>query len=237
MRSTMGILMLGLVLSAAVSAAEETLYVRTQPSVGLFTTPAADAVIVRRLTPGDPVTVITRQDGFVNVRAGAGIEGWLRETDLTAVVPATQRVGQLETEVNNLRQQLATAQSTLRTTQAELRQAKNAAAAASAANASESDEIRILTAERDRLEAELTTSRAEAVALQERASELQMAQSAARLLAEQQPATRSLAGNRYSTSELAAAGFAALVLTLLGTWLGTVSARRRLRRRYHGLEL
>lgn len=236
MRSTMGILMLGLMLSATVSAADETLYVRAQPSVGLFTTPAADAVIVRQLTPGDPVTVINRQGGFVNVRVDSGVEGWLRETDLTAVVPATRRVGELEAEVNDLRRQLAAAQSTLRTTQNELRQARNVA---SAASDSESEQIGTLTAERGRLEAELATAQAEAeaVALQERVTELEMAQSAARLLAERQPATNSLAGNRYSTSELAIAGFAALVLTLLGTWLGTASARRRLRRRYHGLEL
>lgn len=234
MRSTVGILMLGLVVSAATNAAEETLYIRAQPSVGLFTTPAADAVIVRRLTPGDPVTVQTRQAGFVNVRIGAGIEGWLRETDLTAVVPATQRVGQLETEVNKLRQQLATAQSTLLTTRGALRQAQSSAAVA---NASDSDEIRTLTADRGRLAAELSTSQSEVATLQKKVTELEMAQSAARLLAEQQPATRSLGGNWYSTSVLASAGIAALALTLLGTWLGTVTARRRLRRRYHGLEL
>ena len=235
MRSAKAIFLSGLMLVVPnLHAADETLYVRAQASVGLFTTPAADAVITRRLTPGDPVTVINRQGGFVNVEVESGVQGWLRETDLTAVAPASRQVTELETQVENLRQQLAAAQADLRTAQNELRQARNAA---SAASSSESGEIAALTTERDRLAAELETTRAEVVTLRERVTELEMAQSAARLLAEHQPAAASLKGRRYSAAELAAAGVAALLLALLGTWFGTASARRRLRRRYHGLEL
>jgi len=234
MRASIGIVLLSLLLAPFVQAADETLYVRAQPSVALLSAPAADAVITHRLAPGDAVTVLGREAGFVNVQTGGDILGWMRETDLTAVVPAAQSVGQLENQAGELRRQLAAAQNALRTAQAELQQARQAAAAA---RSSGTNETAALTAERDALRQALDASSAELEPLRTRLAELEMAQDAAQLLAQRQPAGHRVMQNRFSPKELAITGIIAALLLLSGVWLGISTSRRRLRQRYHGLDL
>lgn len=234
MRVHVGIFMLGLaLLPDAFAAEEESLYVRAQPAVALLSTPSAEAVIVRRLTPGDSVTVLGREAGFVNVQAGP-VAGWMRETDLTAAVPPTQRVAQLETELADVRRQLSVAGNTLRNAQAELQQARQSAAAARDSGADRAAEI---LAERDTLKTTLAAAQAQIETLSTRLAELEMAREAAQLLAEQQPATIDRYRGRFSNQELLSAALGAVFFALLGMWLGTMRWQRRLRQRYHGLEL
>ena len=109
MRILLSILGMAL-LSGGANAAVETLYVKAQPSVALTAAPAPDAVTVRRLTPGDALTVVGRQPGFVNVQLADGVQGWLRDADVTNTAPPAQRVATLEQESAELRRQLAAAQ-------------------------------------------------------------------------------------------------------------------------------
>lgn len=235
MRMGIGIFLLVLFSAAMARAAEEeALYVRAQPSVAVLSTPAADASIVRRLSPGDQVALLGREAGFVNVQINETTQGWMRETDLTAVAPATQRVSQLESQLDELRRQRDAAQASLRRTQTELQQAQQTVAAARTSGASEAT---ALQAERDNLQQSLAARDAELAQLRTRVSELEMAREAAELLAEQQPVTPNFGQQRFSRTDLAVVASTALLLTLGGVWFGMSSSRRRLRQRYHGLEL
>lgn len=225
-------------LSGGVQAAVETLYVRAQPTVALIATPAPGAVTVRQLTPGDALTVVGRQPGFVNVELADGVQGWLRDADVTATAPQAPRIAALETESAALRQQLAGAQEELRNAQARLRRAEQATAAARESGAGEAA---TLEAQRDRLQEQLTARDAELGKLRDRVAELemaqQMAQDAARLLATREAQQPSAKASRFSRNELIGGAAAALALVLAGIWFGTTAARRRLRQRYHGLDL
>lgn len=236
MRTWIGVLLV-LLLAPAAQSAEETLYVRAQASVAVLSTPAAEATIVRRLTPGDSVAVLGREAGFVHVRVNDTTQGWMRETDLTAVAPPAQRVAQLEGQVDELRQQRDAAQASLRRAQSELQQAQQAQQAAAAARNSGADETSALQAERDALQQSLAASNAELASLRTRVAELEMAREAAELLAEQQPAAADFGQQRFSRTELVIAAATALLLAFAGIWVGMSSSRRRLRQRYHGLEL
>lgn len=224
--------------TAAPAAATETLYLRAQASIPLLATPSATAVAVRQMTPGDAVTVLGRQAGFVNVQAADGVQGWLRETDLTAVAPPTARVAELEREADRLRGELASTQDSLDAAEGRLRQARQAAASARESGA---DQSATLQAENTGLREQLATAADEISRLETRLTEIETAQRVAResaeLLASRQPPEESLVSSRFSNLELIAGAAAALGLVLFGVWFGTASARRRLRRRYHGLEL
>jgi hypothetical protein len=237
MRILLSILGTALLLNSA-QAAVETLYVQAQPVVALTSTPSPDAVIVRRLTPGDPLIVVGRQPGFVHVQLADGVQGWLRDSDVTAAAPPIQRIAVLERENTQLRQQLATAQDELRGAQARLRQAQQAATTARESGAGEAA---ALETERDSLRARLATREVEVTQLQTRVAELemaqQMAQDAARLLATRETHNPGSDAARFSRNELIGAAAVALGLALSGAWFGMSAARRRLRQRYHGLDL
>lgn len=233
MRTWIGILLV-LLLAPIAHSAEETQYVRAQASVAVLSTPAAEATIVRRLTPGDSVTVLGREAGFINVRVNDATQGWMRETDLTAVAPPAQRFAQLEGQADELRQQRDAAQAALRKAQFELQQAQQLVATARNSGA---NEAATLLAERDSLQQTLDARNAELATMRTRIVELEMAREAAELLAEQQPAARGFSQQRFSRAELVIAAGAALLLVFAGMWAGGSSSRRRLRQRYHGLEL
>lgn len=233
MRTWIGIL-LALLIAPVVQAAEEALYVRAQATIAVLSTPAADATIVRRLAPGDSVGVLGREGGFVHVQINETTQGWMRETDLTAVAPPAQRIAELEGQADELRQQRDAAQASLRRAQADLQQARQSIAAAQDSGA---DEAAQLLAERDALQQSLTASTAELSELRARNAEQEMARQAAELIAEQQPASTNFSEQRFSRVELAIAAAAALLLAFAGIWIGTSASRRRLRQRYHGLEL
>lgn len=216
------------------AALAETLYVRAQPSIALVSSPALEATVIRRLTPGDSVSVLARDGGFAQVQTADGAQGWLREADLTATVPPTQRVTALEQEVAELQRQLTTAQSGLRSAQAELRQARQAAETARNAGQGKAAD---LESENLTLQETLNARQQEIDRLQQRVAELEMAQEASRLLTTARPAMTETIARRYSPSELLAMAGFGIALALLGLWAGTSASRRRLRRRYHGLEL
>lgn len=244
MRNLVGAFVIALLCAVNVHAAgtppatPEILYLRAQPSIPLFPAPSATAVPVRQMTPGVAVTVLGREAGFVNVRAPDGVQGWLRETDLTGVAPPGARVPELEREAARLRGDLAAAQEALRASEARLRQARQATASARESGA---DASAALEAENTALREQLAAANAEAAQIRARLAQIETEREAAReaaaLLAARQPPADSSGIARFSGIELAAGAGGAIGVALLGAWLGAVTARRRLRRRYHGLEL
>lgn len=229
----LGLLCLGLAMPGPLHAAEETLYVRARPSVPLLPAPNATAVPSRQLTPGQAVAVLGRETGFVNVRLQDGGTGWLEEADLTGVVPAAARLAAAEQQIASLERQLGEARNAAADIQARLRRAERNTLAARESGA---DEVAALAAERDRLQAALKTRDNELAELGRKLSQLEMAREAARLLAAQQVEAATVARS-YSMLEIVSAAGAAAALTLLGLWLGASGTRRRIRRRFNGLEL
>lgn len=238
MSRSIGALFVALLLMPVAQAAVETAYVRAQPAVPLFSTPSADAVVIRQLTPGDALVVLARQPGFVNVQLADGVQGWVRDTDQTASAPGGARVAALEEETVRLGADLATARSELATAQARLRQAQQATASARDSGA---DQAAALQAERDRLQEQLAAAETSLGRLRNRVAELEMAQQmnqdAARLLASRQPEEAGGSAARFAARDIAVAAILAVGIALLGAWFGMLNARRRLSRRYHGLEL
>lgn len=233
-----GALCLALLLSAAVQAAPETVYVRALPSVPLLSSPSADAIVVRRLTPGDALVVVGRQPGYVNVQLADAVQGWLQESNITTSAPPAARVTELEQALADGRAALATAQTQLTATQAQLRQAQQAASAARTSGAGRAE---ALEAENEQLRSQLAAAETELAGLRARVAELEMAQQmsqdAARLLAARKPVSADAPARRFTVGEIALAAGAVAILALLTGWLGYGSARRRLRQRYHGLDL
>lgn len=215
-------------------ALAETLYVRAQPSVALLSSPALEATVTRRLTPGDSISVLSRDTGYVQVQTADGTQGWLRESDVTDTVPPAQRVAALEQETAGLQRQLAAAQNSLRSTQAELRQARQAAETARDAGQGKAAD---LESENLALQETLATRQQEIDRLQQRVAELEMAQEASRLLTATRPTVSESIARRYSAREMLAFAGSGVLLAMLGMWAGSSASRRRLRRRYNGLEL
>lgn len=244
MRKLIGALAAALLVPAALAAtpapetAVETLYVHAAPSVPLLATPSPTAVVIRELAPGDALTVVGREAGFVNVQAADGIRGWLSETDLSATPPPAARVAELEQEVSRLGAELAAAKQALATSETRLRQARQAAAGARESGA---EAATALQGENAALREDLARALADAEALESRLAAIeadrQAALDAAELLAATQPPDDTRTGATALTRQVAAGLGMAILLTLLGAWLGHARARRRLRRRYHGLEL
>lgn len=225
------------------AAAPETRFVRNQPSIPLVSEPGPEAVIIKRLTPGEAVTVIGEQGNFVNVTAG-GTDGWIQATDLTTTQPPALR---LETELEQARSNLQAAQereSTLENEIAGLQQqlrtaranARNAEQSLVATESSQTEELNEARLRIDQLETALEQSQDALEKAEARLSELEMARSASQLLA-RSPA-RSGPNGAYlwnpSLSYAIGASFAALLLGLL---LGIYWRNRQLKKRYSGMEL
>lgn len=232
MRAFLVLICLGLAAFVA-NAADETLYVRARPVVPLLAAPQAAAAPVRQLPPGEAVTVLGRSAGFVNVRLADGTLGWLQETDLSAAVPASQRLVQLEGDNARLQQELAAAKAAARRAEERQRQAEAAVASARADGADTTAE---LVAERDRLAGQLAARDAELTELTSQLAELEMAQEATKLLAAQR-AESAAQGPELSARQAVVLGATGLALAVLAAWAGASNARRRIRRRYHGIEL
>lgn len=215
-------------------ALAETMYLRAQPSVALLSSPALEAPVTRRLTPGDSVSVLLRENGFAQVQTGDGAQGWLREADLTSTAPPAQRVAALEQENAELLRQLTASRNSLRNAQAELRQVRQSAEAVREAGQGKATD---LETENAALQAALALRQQDMEKLQRRLTELEMAEEARRLLTTARPAISETLIRRYSTPELLAVAAFGGLLALLGLWTGMRASRRRLRRRYHGLEL
>jgi len=91
-------------------AGAETGWVRGAP-LNLRSGPGTQYRIVGGAKPGDRLEVLTRGDGWTQVRIPNGKEGWIAEGYMDPKPPPTIRLGQLEQEVTSLRSELDTSQS------------------------------------------------------------------------------------------------------------------------------
>lgn len=82
------VLLLGLLLTTAVAAAEDTLYVTDRVLADLHTEPAAGGKLLRRLPTGTSVELVAREGAYVKVRTPDGTVGWMLGGKLQEQRPA-----------------------------------------------------------------------------------------------------------------------------------------------------
>jgi SH3 domain protein len=93
----------GVLLIAAGPVLAQEAWVKDEVRLNLRTGPGNAYRILGTLTTGDSVRILTRGDGWTQVRADDGREGWVPEGFLMAEAPAATRVAQMEHETRELR--------------------------------------------------------------------------------------------------------------------------------------
>ena len=241
MKSILAILLLTTSLAGAEAAEQpasqaanqqEIRFVAKSPSVALLQAATPEAPILMRLTPGEQVVVLGRGDGFVNVRTVSGMEGWLASSDVTAETPAEDRLVAATAEIEELEATVADLQRQLRNARA---QAQRASQQLDNSQDSAAAEVTRLQEELEAAGNELATLRERNAALQSEVAEYEMAEESRRLLArtaeDDSNATGTLENYRWWLAMVAAA------LLLAGFVGGYVLKTRRVRARFHGLEI
>ena len=105
-RATIGVLVCALLLGSAAAARAEESWAVGAP-LELRSGASFGHRVLANIAPGERLEVLTKGDGWVRVRTGAGKEGWVIEGHLNALAPPIERVSQLETEAARLRAELA----------------------------------------------------------------------------------------------------------------------------------
>jgi SH3 domain protein len=95
-----------LLLLSAPAVSAEAAWVRGGIRLNLRTEPGTQFRIIGGVSTGDPVNVISRIDGWTQIRLPNGSSGWIPEGYLQPKPPPTVRLEQLEDEVTKLRAQL-----------------------------------------------------------------------------------------------------------------------------------
>jgi SH3 domain protein len=91
---------------AAVAAAAETAWVKDELRLNLRTGPGAEYRIKGFIKTGDSVTVLSRREGWVQVRTSSELgDGWIEDGFLSPEPPAAMRLDRMKTETAEARGQ------------------------------------------------------------------------------------------------------------------------------------
>jgi SH3 domain protein len=99
------VLAIGVATAAPAHAAEQA-WIRGDIKLNFRASPNVQATPLGIVQTGDPVTVLERRDGWARIEASPGNTGWVPESTLDAQPPPTQRLGELENEVQGVRAEL-----------------------------------------------------------------------------------------------------------------------------------
>lgn len=102
-----------LVLGWPAVAAAEPVYVTDTVSVAVFSTKELAGEPVERLLSGSSVHVLENAAGKARVRLTSGIEGWMRDSYLTAAVPAAVKLEDALAQLDQTQERLAEANETI----------------------------------------------------------------------------------------------------------------------------
>lgn len=103
---TTGLAVVTLLFLASASAAAEPAWVRGGIRLNLRTDAGTEFRIIGVIGTGDAVSILSRQEGWTQVRLPGGEAGWIPEGYLQPEPPPAIRLEQLEDEVTSLRAQL-----------------------------------------------------------------------------------------------------------------------------------
>ncbi len=95
------------------SVMAETIYVQDYLRVGIRANPNSTDVPVAVVTTGDALEVLNEEEGYYQVRAMSGVEGWVSKSYVSNEIPARMLLEQSQKEVSRLREEAKAAQSLL----------------------------------------------------------------------------------------------------------------------------
>jgi len=87
----------------------ESAWVRGEVRINYHAAPMPASTPMGVVKTGEEVSVLERRGGWARIQASSGGSGWLPESNLDAQAPPTQRIGQVESELEKLRAALAAA--------------------------------------------------------------------------------------------------------------------------------
>lgn len=122
-------------LAPGVSAAE-TVYVHDQLRLGVRAEPNSSDNPITVVTTGDALTVLGEDGSYLNVRTGAGVEGWVSRSYVSAEPPARARLEMLQQQYGKLKKELDELRTMLAETQEREEQAQKQLADVMSDNAS-----------------------------------------------------------------------------------------------------
>lgn len=104
------LLLLTLVTSSVMA---ETIYVHDYLRVGIRANPNSTDVPVAVVTTGDALEVLNEEEGYYQVRAMSGVEGWVSKSYVSNEIPARMLLERSQKEVSRLREEAKAGQSLL----------------------------------------------------------------------------------------------------------------------------
>lgn len=116
----------------AALASAEPAYVTDSLRLSVYAAADGSGDAIETLSSGAAVDVLERDSGYARVRTPAGREGWVKTAFLVAVKPARARVAELEAEIADLRNDLASAREAQHAAEEQLGKPGSRAAAATA---------------------------------------------------------------------------------------------------------
>ncbi len=87
-----------------ISVKAETVYVSDYLRVGVRPVPDSRVAPVNVVTTGMSMEVLQRKNGFLNIRADSGVEGWIKDTYAVSEKPAGLRLETLQLEHTELKE-------------------------------------------------------------------------------------------------------------------------------------
>ena len=103
------LLLIGAICASAALAGAEPAYVTDSLRLSLYGAADGSGDPLENLASGAAVEVLERDPNYTHVRTAAGREGWVKTAFLVTTKPARARVGELEAEIVDLKNDVAAA--------------------------------------------------------------------------------------------------------------------------------
>ena len=100
-------LLLLLEFTCGTALAADTVYINDILRVGVRSEPNSTEAPLAVITSGTLVTVLTRQDGYMQIRTPDGVVGWINDTYTTTELPPRQQLAAMTQQRDQLQAELA----------------------------------------------------------------------------------------------------------------------------------
>jgi SH3 domain protein len=124
------LLLLAFCACAGVAGADPA-YVTDSLRLGLYADADGGGDPIETLASGNAVEVLERNGGYARVRTAAGSEGWVKAAYLVTKKPALARVAELEAEIDDLKNDVASAREAQHAAEEQIDKLNNRAASSS----------------------------------------------------------------------------------------------------------
>jgi len=109
MRAAMQLLLLAVICAGAHAARAQTLYVTDRLEIGIHENKNLDSVIIAVIPSGTPLTVVSRDGDFAQVRTADGVTGWVDTRYVVADKPDTATTNEFDAKLEEATRALGNA--------------------------------------------------------------------------------------------------------------------------------